>query len=109
MRKDDKVTLVGGMAPRAAGFAKYLKRAHGACPKDVWKTQIVTLGSVPGINTRYRLALRAQLEPHRVMQTYLPRQSFAAKMLLPPATLCAREAKSRQNPTYRSNSGKYPR
>jgi hypothetical protein len=57
--KDENVTLVGGVAPTALRFARYLRKKHKVYPKDVWQTQIVTLGSVPGINTRYRPALRA--------------------------------------------------
>ncbi|MFQ6101998.1 MAG: GH3 auxin-responsive promoter family protein [Anaerolineae bacterium] len=57
--KDENVTLVGGVAPTALRFARYLKRAHRVYPKDLWKTQVVTLGSVPGINTRYEPALTA--------------------------------------------------
>ncbi len=57
--KGENVTLVGGVAPTALRFGRYLKRAHGVYPKDLWKTQIMTLGSVPGINTRLAPALRA--------------------------------------------------
>jgi len=57
--KDRNVTLVGGVAPTALRFGRYLKRAHGVYPKDLWQTQIMTLGSVPGINTRYAPALKA--------------------------------------------------
>jgi hypothetical protein len=57
--KQGNVTLVGGVAPTAVRFARYLRKQHGVYPKDLWQTQIVTLGSVPGINTRYRPALRA--------------------------------------------------
>ena len=57
--KDENVSLVGGVAPTAVGFARYLHRKHKVYPKDLWQTQIVTLGSVPGINTRFRPALRA--------------------------------------------------
>lgn len=53
------VTLVGGVAPTALKFARYLKRAHSVYPKNLWKTQIMTLGSVPGINTRLEPALTA--------------------------------------------------
>ena len=55
--KDLNVTLVGGVAPTAVRFGRYLKKAHGVYPKDIWKMQIATLGSVPGINTRYEPAL----------------------------------------------------
>lgn len=57
--KDLNVTLVGGVAPTALKFARYLKKAHGVYPKDLWKTQIMTLGSVPGINTRLEPSLTA--------------------------------------------------
>jgi hypothetical protein len=57
--KDQNVTLVGGVATTALTFGRYLKRAHGIYPKDLWKTQIMTLGSVAGINLQYQPALRA--------------------------------------------------
>ena len=57
--KDQNVTLVGGVATTALAFGRYLKRAHGVYPKDLWKTQIMTLGSVAGINLQYQPALRA--------------------------------------------------
>ncbi len=57
--KDENVTLVGGVAPTAVLFGRYLHRAHGLYPKDLWQPQIMTLGSVPGINTTYESSLRA--------------------------------------------------
>ena len=57
--KDQNVTLVGGVCPTALRFARYLRRVHKVYPKDLWKTQIMTLGSVPGINTRYQSSLNA--------------------------------------------------
>jgi hypothetical protein len=57
--KDENVTLVGGVAPTAIRFARYLRKKHGLYPKNLWKTQIMTLGSVPGINTRHKSALTA--------------------------------------------------
>jgi phenylacetate-coenzyme A ligase PaaK-like adenylate-forming protein len=53
------VTLVGGVATTALLFGKYLKKKHRAYPKDLWKTKIMTLGSVAGINTHYQPALSA--------------------------------------------------
>jgi hypothetical protein len=73
--RDEKVTLVGGVAPTAVRFARYtalpgtrppglwphqcqcLRRKHKVYPKELWQTQIVTLGSVHGIDTRYQPAL----------------------------------------------------
>ncbi len=68
--KDQNVTLVGGVAPTAIRFARYLHRKHGVYPKDLWQTEIVTLGSVPGINTRYRPALRALYGPVVIREIY---------------------------------------
>jgi hypothetical protein len=68
--KDENVTLVGGVAPTAVRFARYLRRKHSVYPKDLWKTQIVTLGSVPGINTRYRPALHALYGPVAIREIY---------------------------------------
>jgi hypothetical protein len=68
--KEQNVTLVGGVAPTAVLFGRYLKRAHGIYPKNLWKTQIMTLGSVPGINTRYQPALTALYGPVAIREIY---------------------------------------
>ncbi|MBC7220645.1 GH3 auxin-responsive promoter family protein [Candidatus Bipolaricaulota bacterium] len=57
--REENVTLVGGVAPTAIRFGRWLRRAHGVYPKTLWKVQIMTLGSVPGINTRLAPALHA--------------------------------------------------
>lgn len=57
--KDQNVSLVGGVAPTALEFGKFLKKAHGIYPKGIWETQVMTLGSTPGINTKHQLALSA--------------------------------------------------
>lgn len=68
--KDKNVTLVGGVAPTAVSFGRFLKNEHGVYPKDLWKTQIVTLGSVPGINTRYEPSLTAMYGPVAIREIY---------------------------------------
>ncbi len=68
--KDENVTLVGGVAPTAERFARYLRRTHRVYPKDLWRTQIMTLGSVPGINTRYKPALTALYGPVTIREIY---------------------------------------
>lgn len=68
--KDENVTLVGGVAPTAISFARYLRRVHGVYPKDLWRTQIMTLGSVPGINTHYQPALHALYGPAAIREIY---------------------------------------
>ncbi len=57
--KNENVTLVGGVATTAVLFGRYLRRTHQVYPKDLWQTQIMTLGSVPGINTSYEPGLTA--------------------------------------------------
>jgi hypothetical protein len=68
--RDENVTLVGGVAPTAISFARYLRRAHGVYPKGLWKTQIMTLGSVPGINTHHQPALTALYGPVAIREIY---------------------------------------
>jgi hypothetical protein len=68
--KGENVVLVGGVAPTAVRFGRYLHEKHGVYPKDLWKTQIMTLGSVPGINTRYVSALRALYGPVQIREIY---------------------------------------
>lgn len=68
--KDENVTLVGGVAPTVIRFARYLWRTHSVYPKDLWQTQITTLGSVPGINTRYQPALTALYGPVAIREIY---------------------------------------
>jgi len=68
--KDEKVALVGGVAPTALRFGRYLRRVHGVYPKDLWQAQVLTLGSVPGINTRHKPALTALYGPAAIREIY---------------------------------------
>jgi hypothetical protein len=68
--RDQNVTLVGGVAPTAVLFGRFTKDRHGVYPKDLWKTQVMTLGSVPGINTRYEPALTAMYGPVAIREIY---------------------------------------
>ena len=68
--KELNVTLVGGVAPTAQKFGRYLKKTHNVYPKNLWKTQIMTLGSVPGINTRYEPSLKALYGPAAIREIY---------------------------------------
>ena len=68
--KGENVTLVGGVCPTAIKFARYLHRTHKVYPKDLWQTQIVTLGSVPGINTHHQPALNALYGPVVIREIY---------------------------------------
>jgi hypothetical protein len=68
--KDQNVTLVGGVCPTALRFARYLRRTHRVYPKDLWQTQIMTLGSTPGINTRHQPALNATYGRAAIREIY---------------------------------------
>ena len=68
--KHQNVTLVGGVCPTAIEFGRYLHKQHKVYPKDLWKTQIMTLGSTPGINTRYQPALNALYGPAAIREIY---------------------------------------
>ncbi len=68
--KEQNVTLVGGVCPTALRFAQYVHRQYKRYPKDLWKTQVMTLGSVPGINTRHQPALNAQYGPAAIREIY---------------------------------------
>ncbi len=57
--KSENVTMLGGVATTAIQFGRYLKRVHNIYPKDIWKIKVMTLGSVPGINTHYEPSLIA--------------------------------------------------
>jgi hypothetical protein len=68
--KEENVTLVGGVAPTAIEFGRFLKRKYGKYPKDLWKVQIMTLGSVAGINTRLKPVLQAMYGPAQIREIY---------------------------------------
>lgn len=68
--RDENVTLVGGVAPTAIKFGQYLKRRHGCYPKQLWQTQVLTLGSVPGINTRLAPVLQALYGSAAIREIY---------------------------------------
>jgi hypothetical protein len=68
--KGEKVTLLGGVAPTALDFGRYLYQKHKLYPRDIWDVQVMTLGSVPGINTRLAPALRAMYGKAAIREIY---------------------------------------
>lgn len=68
--KDQNVTLVGGVCPTALRFGRFVKKRYGKYPKQLWQTQIMTLGSVAGINTKYQPALRALYGKAAIREIY---------------------------------------
>jgi hypothetical protein len=68
--RNENVTMLGGVAPTAVLFGNYLKKNQGVFPKDLWKIQVMTLGSVPGINTRYEPQLTAYYGKAAIREIY---------------------------------------
>ena len=68
--KDLNVSLVGGVCPTTIRFGRYLRSKHDCYPKDLWQVQVMTLGSVAGINTHYQPALNAMYGPAAIREIY---------------------------------------
>lgn len=68
--KHENVALVGGVAPTAVDFGRFLRHKHGKYPKDLWDVKLMTLGSVPGINTRLKPALKAMYGHAEIREIY---------------------------------------
>ena len=79
--KDQNVTLVGGVAPTAIEFGRYLFRTRRKLPRDLWQTQVMTLGSVPGINTRLVLTLQSQYGQTAIREIYGATEGMFAQQL----------------------------
>ena len=67
---DKNVTLVGDVAPTALQFGRYLSRRYHTYPKKLWQVIIMTLGSIPGINTRLADPLRALYGKAAIREIY---------------------------------------
>jgi hypothetical protein len=68
--KQENVTLVGGVAPTAVDFGRFLRQKYGKYPRDLWKVKLMTLGSVPGINTRLKPSLKAMYGPVEIREIF---------------------------------------
>jgi hypothetical protein len=68
--RHENVTLVGGVAPTAVDFGRFLRQKYGKYPKDLWELKLMTLGSVPGINTRLKPLLKAMYGPVEVREIF---------------------------------------
>jgi hypothetical protein len=68
--RERNVTLVGGVAPTALQFGRFLYRKHHTYPRKLWKVIIMTLGSIPGINTRLAEPLQALYGDAAIREIY---------------------------------------
>jgi phenylacetate-coenzyme A ligase PaaK-like adenylate-forming protein len=57
--RDHNMTIIGGAAQVALKFGRWLHKHHGVYPKDVWKIGVLSLGSMPDINSTHRPRLLA--------------------------------------------------
>lgn len=67
---DENVTLVGGVAPTTKRFARFVRREHGVYPKQLWRPIVMTLGSIPGINTTEEPVLHATYGSVAIREIY---------------------------------------
>ncbi len=68
--RERNVTLVGGVAPTALQFGRFLYRKYRTYPRKLWKVIIMTLGSIPGINTRLAEPLQALYGDAAIREIY---------------------------------------
>ena len=57
--REKNITILGGAAQVALKFGRWLKRNHNTLPKDLWNFGVLSLGSMPGINSTARPRLHA--------------------------------------------------
>jgi hypothetical protein len=68
--KEEDVVTVMGVAPVQTGFARYVRRAHGVYPRDIWEIRVVYSTSVAKIQTRYAPSLRRMYGDVPVVEMY---------------------------------------
>jgi len=68
--KEEEVVTVMGVAPVQTGFARYVRRAHGVYPRDIWEVRVVYSTSVAKIQTRYAPSLRRMYGEVPVVEMY---------------------------------------
>jgi GH3 auxin-responsive promoter len=65
----EEIDALGGSKSIRAWEARF-ELAYQKCKDDIWKVRVMTLGSVPGINTREEPALRALYGPVAIREIY---------------------------------------
>jgi hypothetical protein len=70
-----------GVTPVMVGFADYVKRRHGAWPKDLWKPRALFCTSVAKIHTKYEPVLRRQYGSAPVVEMYTATEGVFAQQL----------------------------
>ena len=68
-RGEDIVTVMG-VAPVQTGFARYVKKRHGAWPRDIWRLRVIYTTSVAKIQSVYAPLLRSMYGDAPVVEMY---------------------------------------
>jgi hypothetical protein len=77
--KDAPITMCAGVCPSIIQFGHFLQRRHKVLPKDLWHMRVIAAASVPGINTKYKPALRALYGPVDVVEMYIATEGTFAQ------------------------------
>jgi len=77
--KDAPITMCAGVCPSIIQFGHFLHRRHKVLPRQLWDMRVIAAASVPGINTRYKPALRALYGPVDVVEMYIATEGAFAQ------------------------------
>jgi hypothetical protein len=77
--KQAPVTMCAGVCPSIIEFGHYLRGHHKVMPKTLWRMRVIAATSVPGIQTKYRPALRALYGPVDVVEMYIATEGTFAQ------------------------------
>jgi hypothetical protein len=69
--KDAPITMCAGVCPSIIEFGQHLQRHHRTAPRKLWNLRAIAATSVPGIQTKYRPALRALYGPADIVEMYI--------------------------------------
>lgn len=78
---DEKVSAAIGVAPVILSFARYLKRAHGERPSDLWDIKSIICTSVRKIQSRYAPLFRKYFGDVSTVEIYSATEGVFAQQL----------------------------
>ena len=79
--KGENIGSLMGVTPVMVGFADYVRRRHGARPKEFWKCKALFCTSVARIHTKYERLLRYHYGPCPVVEMYTATEGVFAQQL----------------------------
>lgn len=81
--RNENVIAAMGVTPVILSFAKYVKRAHGKNPRDIWKMRALFCTSVRKIHFRYAPELRRYYGQLPVVEVYSATEGVFAQQIDP--------------------------